>query len=655
MAVLHPDSSSPFVVVPDAHLLLSAHFSRSGPDLLLTGDHGGHYVVPGYFSSEHPPALGTPNGVKLSADIVGLLAGSPTPGEYAQAQPTPPTDGIGKVEKVVGSVSVIRNGVAVTLNVGDAVYKNDVIETGADSKVGVGFPDGTALQLLANTRMALNDYSYDPNGHSNTALFTYVTGTFGFFAGKVAHTGDMKIDTPIATMGIRGTTGVMGQGTDPNGHLFFWQSLYDDPGTTVSGSWDDFVRSANGTLSVATTLSQTEFMTVFTLEGPGLPPQISTIPIPSAYAAIGQQLVEELAEVINLLNVNPHSLPGSPGSPGSPFETPPSNVNPNNDNPQLLLNVPPDNHGGPPITVTDLYLPPPPPHIVLTSNLFIWNSGPASDPWVTPIDWNQGSPPPPGSNIEIQSGTSQYDLTLTVNDLTVDPGAILDVTGGSLMVLGTLTIDPGGIIEFGPSSSDPVLTFDGPVDNDGVLQANGPLSELDFVGNQVLNFGTIAAEQGGNVEFRLATVTNEAGDSDSATPPGKILSVGAGSVVAFTDVIVDNAGFVAAKDCGGISLVNAAVTNKAGALILAADYGTITLSLSDATTPIGIPGLTNYGAIDAESGGSIAVATAVTNDGGTFEAKDFGGITFDTPSGVVNEDGGRIEARDHGTVTFDNT
>ncbi len=30
-------------------------------------------------------------------------------------------------------------------------------------------------------------------------------GTFTFIAGNVAHTGDMKVDTPVGTMGIRGT------------------------------------------------------------------------------------------------------------------------------------------------------------------------------------------------------------------------------------------------------------------------------------------------------------------------------------------------------------------------------------------------------------------------------------------------------------------
>ena len=65
----------------------------------------------------------------------------------------------------------------------------------ANSSAGIGFPDGTALNLVSNTRMALNDYVYDPNGTSNDALFNLVQGGFAFVAGKVAHTGDMKIGT----------------------------------------------------------------------------------------------------------------------------------------------------------------------------------------------------------------------------------------------------------------------------------------------------------------------------------------------------------------------------------------------------------------------------------------------------------------------------
>src|SRR5262249_15211229 len=80
------------------------------------------------------------------------------------------------------------------------------VQTGANGKVGITFADGTTFTLSSNARMVLNEFVYDPNGKSNSTLFSLSKGTFTFVAGQVAKTGDMKIDTPIATLGIRGTT-----------------------------------------------------------------------------------------------------------------------------------------------------------------------------------------------------------------------------------------------------------------------------------------------------------------------------------------------------------------------------------------------------------------------------------------------------------------
>ena len=46
---------------------------------------------------------------------------------------------------------------------------------------------------------------YDPNGSNNSSLLSLVAGTITFVAGETAKHGDMKVDTPVATMGIRGT------------------------------------------------------------------------------------------------------------------------------------------------------------------------------------------------------------------------------------------------------------------------------------------------------------------------------------------------------------------------------------------------------------------------------------------------------------------
>jgi len=143
----------------------------------------------------------------------------PAPAEAQSAAPAVQagtSKPIGKVVTAIGSVTIEHvNAVVVQANVasqpeqtkvGDSVYLGDVVQTGADGKISITFTDDTAFNLSSNARMALNDFVYDPNGKSNSTFFSLTKGTFTFIAGKVAKTGDMKIDTPVATMGIRGTT-----------------------------------------------------------------------------------------------------------------------------------------------------------------------------------------------------------------------------------------------------------------------------------------------------------------------------------------------------------------------------------------------------------------------------------------------------------------
>jgi hypothetical protein len=141
---------------------------------------------------------------------------------YSEAQIGPqrpavldlPSKAIGKVVATTGSVSIERASATVVqasvagqeTKVGDLVYQGDVVKTGADGRIGINFADGSSFNLSSNARMALDEFVYDPNGKSNSSFFNLTNGTMTFVAGSVAKTGDMKVDTPVATMGIRGTT-----------------------------------------------------------------------------------------------------------------------------------------------------------------------------------------------------------------------------------------------------------------------------------------------------------------------------------------------------------------------------------------------------------------------------------------------------------------
>ena len=198
--------SGDYILVPDTHLLFHAEFKRLGNDLKLVGEDGKSFLIVDYFRHEHRAKLVSPEGAGLTGDLVEALAGPLNPGQYAQATPAQSAaELVGKVVLVQGSAQAVRNGVAITLNTGDAILRGDVVQTGADSALGIIFTDSTTFNLTANARMVINEFVYDPNGSANSALINLVQGTISMVAGQVAKSGDMKVSTPVATMGIRGT------------------------------------------------------------------------------------------------------------------------------------------------------------------------------------------------------------------------------------------------------------------------------------------------------------------------------------------------------------------------------------------------------------------------------------------------------------------
>ena len=149
------------------------------------------------------------------ADLLSAPAQAQTDSAQPAVQDSVPKP-IGNVVTATGSVTIEHAGAVVVqanvsgqadqAKVGDAVYLGDVVRTGADGRLGINFADGSSFNLSSNARMVLDQFVYEPNGRSNSTLFNLTSGTFTFVAGKIAKTGDMKIDTPVATMGIRGTT-----------------------------------------------------------------------------------------------------------------------------------------------------------------------------------------------------------------------------------------------------------------------------------------------------------------------------------------------------------------------------------------------------------------------------------------------------------------
>jgi hypothetical protein len=166
--------------------------------------------------------LGTDARAQADAPGPTRLAQAPTPPTPpatsppapAASQPAAPTsqqapDPIGSVATLQGGASVTRNNAASALQLRDPVYKNDVLQTNADGTLGITFDDETTFTLKPNTRLAVDEFVYQDGGANNAAVFNVVRGTAAFVAAEIAHTGNMRIETPTSSLGIRGTTGLV--------------------------------------------------------------------------------------------------------------------------------------------------------------------------------------------------------------------------------------------------------------------------------------------------------------------------------------------------------------------------------------------------------------------------------------------------------------
>jgi hypothetical protein len=126
------------------------------------------------------------------------------------ASPAAADNSIGQVATLAGTATVIRaSAAAAALKIADPIYEQDTLQTTPNSTLGITFDDQTPFSLSANTRIVIDEFVYKEGGSGNAASLNVAAGTAAFVASLVAKTGDMKITTPQATLGIRGTTGIV--------------------------------------------------------------------------------------------------------------------------------------------------------------------------------------------------------------------------------------------------------------------------------------------------------------------------------------------------------------------------------------------------------------------------------------------------------------
>jgi VCBS repeat-containing protein len=299
-------SSGPTATIPDAHLLFNGDFERAGSDLIVHDDNKS-VIVPGYFAGDKRATLLSPEGAALQPHVVDALAGPMAPGQYAQAGGAQANaQAVGRVAAASGNATIVRNGVAIAAHTGDAVMKGDVLQTGTGA-IGVTFNDGSTVNLTANARLVVNEFIYDPNGKANSEILDLVQGSLTFISGHVAHTGDMKIGTPVATMGIRGTVGGVSEATDGSVHFYVSQSatgavILDSNGTVIANV------TQNGPLIVVHPVGPLQVLAEEVQKSPAeLAAEVAALQHIVNVQAVGQQIIQQFLQPNQQNQNNPQS------------------------------------------------------------------------------------------------------------------------------------------------------------------------------------------------------------------------------------------------------------------------------------------------------------------------------------------------------------
>jgi hypothetical protein len=143
-------------------------------------------------------------------------------------------DPIGVVLVTKGRVEAVSaNGTTRLLSRSSEIFENDTIIVGADGLAQVRMIDDARISFKPNTEFTFQDYSFDNNpATEDSAIMSMVRGGFRTLSGTIGEDDQdvYSIDTPMANIGIRGTT---------HEAVIIGQTLFtgvSDGGTTISNN-----------------------------------------------------------------------------------------------------------------------------------------------------------------------------------------------------------------------------------------------------------------------------------------------------------------------------------------------------------------------------------------------------------------------------------
>lgn len=114
---------------------------------------------------------------------------------------------IGIVKTVSGDASIQRGGRNIVAYPGCPLVQGDVLHTSAKGTMGVILLDDTILSLGSSTETRIEKFAFEPAVHKLGMFLRVARGIIGYVSGRISKLapGSVRIETPVATLGVRGT------------------------------------------------------------------------------------------------------------------------------------------------------------------------------------------------------------------------------------------------------------------------------------------------------------------------------------------------------------------------------------------------------------------------------------------------------------------
>jgi hypothetical protein len=115
--------------------------------------------------------------------------------------------GVGHVKLAEGTALVVRSGQALAAHAGQPLLEGDLLRTGPDGRLGVILADDTRISLGHNSELQIDRVVFEPAQGRLALVLRWARGVAAFVSGEIARLapGAVRIETPVAIVGIRGT------------------------------------------------------------------------------------------------------------------------------------------------------------------------------------------------------------------------------------------------------------------------------------------------------------------------------------------------------------------------------------------------------------------------------------------------------------------